>query len=77
MAERLKATVSKIVVRFFRTEGSNPSLSAIFIPITTAGVKFIYFRNICITEAGGREYFRQQCRFTGAVSIYIFRILRG
>ena len=30
MAERLKATVSKIVVRFFRTEGSNPSLSAIY-----------------------------------------------
>ena len=31
MAEWSKATVSKIVVRFYCTEGSNPSLSAIFV----------------------------------------------
>lgn len=30
VAERLKATVSKIVVRFICTGGSNPPLSAIF-----------------------------------------------
>ena len=33
MAEWSKAAVSKTVVRFYRTEGSNPSLSAIFISI--------------------------------------------
>ena len=40
MAEWSKATVSKIVVRFMRTVGSNPTLSAIFVLILLEKVPF-------------------------------------
>ena len=39
MAEWSKATVSKIVVRFMRTVGSNPTLSAIFFTLIRVGVR--------------------------------------